>query len=71
MAKHLLKIFLVLCACAPMVLLVLDMGRRYPLDTPLAEIALIDAALLVVALVLPVFLLPRLGVDWRRDPDEY
>ena len=71
MANFLLKIFLLIGACAPMTLLVFDLAHRYPLDTPLTDIALVDGVLLIAALVLPVLLLPRLGVDWRREPDEY
>ena len=66
-----LHIFYVIAACAPLVLLVADMVQRYPLDEALMNIGLVDAALLIAATILPVFILPRLGVDWRSEPEEY
>ncbi len=71
MAKILRQLVWVTCACAPAVFLVFDMAQRYSLGASLAGVSLVDAALLIGALGLPVFLLPRLGVDWRRDPDEF
>jgi hypothetical protein len=35
------------------------------------DIGLVDAALLIMATSLPVFALPRLGVAWRGEPEEY
>ena len=66
-----LHIFLVIAACAPLVLLVANMVQRYPLDGALMDIGLVDAALLISATSLPVFILPRLGVDWRAEPEEF
>jgi hypothetical protein len=69
--RILLHVFLVIAACAPLVALVADMVQRYPLDRALMDITLIDAVLLIAATSLPVFVLSRLGVDWRSDPEEY
>jgi len=66
-----LHIFLVIMACAPLVLLVANMVQRYSLHSTLIDISLVDAALLIAALSLPLCLLPRLGVDWRSEPEEY
>jgi hypothetical protein len=66
-----LHIIFVIAACAPLALLVADMVRRYPLDGALMDISLFDAALLIAATSLPIFILPRLGVDWRKEPEEY
>jgi hypothetical protein len=66
-----LHIFLVIAACAPLVLQVADMAQRYPLDRALVDISLVDAALLIAAMSLPLYLLSRLGVDWRAGPEEY
>ena len=66
-----LHVFIVIAACAPLVLLVADMVQRYPLDRALIDIGLVDAALLIVATIFPVFVPSRLGVDWRAEPEEY
>lgn len=66
--KH---IFFVIASCAPLVLLVADMVQRYPLNGALTDVGILDAALLIAATSLPVFILPRLGVDWRTEPEEY
>jgi hypothetical protein len=66
-----LHVFFVIAACAPLVFLVADMVQRYPLDGVLMDIGLVDAALLIMATSLPVFALPRLGVAWRGEPEEY
>ncbi len=58
-------------ACAPLVLLVASMVQKYSLHSTLIDISLVDVALLIVALSLPLCLLPRLGVDWRSEPEEY
>ncbi len=58
-------------ACVPLVLLVTNMVQKYPLDSTLIDISLVDVALLIAALSLPLYLLPRLGVDWRSEPEEY
>ncbi len=60
-----------IAACAPLLLLVADMVQRYPLDGALMDIGLVDAALLIAATSVPVFVLSRLGVDWRAEPEEY
>ena len=70
MARLFLQVFLVICTCLPLILLVLDMAQRYPPQLSLVDIGLIDGVLLIVALALPLGLLSRLGVDWRRDPGE-
>ena len=62
---------MVIVACAPLVLLVADMLQRYPLDGALKDISLVDALLLIAALSLPLFVLTRLGVDWRAEPEDY
>ena len=61
----------VIATCAPLALLVADMVQRYPLDRALIDIGIVDAALLIAATSLPVFILPRLGVDWRSEPEEH
>jgi len=66
-----LHIFLVIAVCAPLALQVADMAQRYPLDRSLIDISLVDAVLLIAALSLPLYLLSRLGVDWRAGPEEY
>jgi hypothetical protein len=66
-----LHILFVIAGCAPLILLVVDMVQRYPLDEALMDIGLVDAALLIAATSLPVFTLSRLGVDWRAEPAEY
>ncbi|MDH3219839.1 MAG: hypothetical protein OEO19_09925 [Gammaproteobacteria bacterium] len=71
MPRILLNVFFVIAACAPLALLVADMVQRYPLDGALKSIGLVDALLLIAALALPLFLLTRLGVDWRTGPEEY
>jgi hypothetical protein len=71
MNRFFLHIFYVIAACAPLVLLVVDMVQRYPLDQALIDIGLVDAALLIAATSLPVFTLSQLGVDWRAEPAEY
>ncbi len=71
MNKLVLQIFLVIIACLPLIVLVLDMAQRYAPDSPLRDIGLTDALLLLVALALPVVVLSRLGVDWRTGPEEY
>ncbi len=58
-------------ACVPLVLLVTNMVQKYPLDSTLIDISLIDAILLIATLSLPLYLLPRLGVDWRAEPEEH
>ena len=70
MNRLFLHVFFVIAACAPLVLLVVDMAQRYPLDEALMNIGLVDAALLIAATSLPVFALPRLGVDWRAEAEE-
>jgi len=70
-ARLFLHIFLVIATCAPLVLLVADMAQRYPLDRALMDISIVDAALLIAALSLPICALSRLGVDWRAGPEEY
>ena len=70
MSRLFLHIFLVIAACVPLLLLVADMARRYPLDGALMDISLLDAALLIAALSLPLCLLTRLGVDWRAEAEE-
>jgi hypothetical protein len=67
--RILLQVFFVMVACAPLFVLVADMVQRYPLDGALMDITLLDAVLLIAATSLPVFVLPRLGVDWRADPE--
>ena len=62
---------MVIAACAPLALLVADMMQRYPLYGALKDISLVDALLLLAALVLPLCVLTRLGVDWRAEPEEY
>jgi len=52
-------------------LLAADMLQRYPLDGALKDISLLDAVLLIAALILPLCVLSRLGVDWRAGPEEY
>jgi hypothetical protein len=69
--KLFLPVFYVIAACAPLVLLAADIAQRYPLGGALLDIGLVDAALLIAAMSLPVFVLPRLGVDWRAEPEEY
>ncbi len=64
-------IILVIATCVPLVLLVADMAQRYPLNGVLMDISLVDAALLIAALSLPLCALSRLGVDWRAEPEEY
>ncbi|MCP4286445.1 MAG: hypothetical protein GY792_18685 [Gammaproteobacteria bacterium] len=71
MNRLFLHIFFVIAACAPLVLLVANMVQRYPLDEALMDIGLVDAALLIAATSLPVFILSPLGVDWRTLPEEY
>ena len=71
MNRLFLHIFLVIAACAPLALQVADMAQRYPLDRALIDISLVDAVLLIAALSLPLYLLSRLGVDWRAGPEEY
>ena len=71
MNRLFLHVCIVIAACAPLVLLVADMVQRYPLDRALIDIGLVDAALLIVATILPVIVPPRLGVDWRAEPEEY
>ena len=71
MNRLFLHVFFVLAACAPLILLVADMVQRYPLDEALIDISLVDAALLIAATSLPVFVPSRLGVDWRAEPEEY
>ncbi len=71
MTKLVLHIFLVIIACLPLIVLVLDMVQRYAPGSPLRDIGLTDAVLLLVALALPVVVLSRLGVDWRTGPEEY
>jgi hypothetical protein len=66
-----LHIFIIIAACTPLLLLVADIARRYPLDGALMEISLADAILLLSALALPIMVLSRLGVDWRSGPEEY
>ena len=70
-ARLLINIFLVIAACAPLLLLVADMAQRYPLERALVDIGLVDAVLLIAALALPLFVLSRLGVHWRTGPEEY
>jgi hypothetical protein len=69
--RLLLHVFFVIAACAPLVLLVINMTQTYPLDGALKDITLVDAVLLIAALSLPLFLLSRLGVAWRSGPEEY
>ena len=71
MTRLFLHIFLVIAACAPLMLLVADMAQRYPLHRALMEISLVDAILLIATLGLPLFALSRLGVAWRAGPEEY
>ena len=71
MNKILLHVFLIIAACAPLVVLVANMAQRYPLDMALIDITLVDAILLIAAMSLPVFVLSRLGVHWRSDPEEH
>ena len=71
MPRIVLNIFLVIAACAPLVLLVADMAQRYPLESALIDISFVDALLLIAALALPLFVLSHLGVHWRAGPDEY
>lgn len=70
-SRVLLHAFLIVAACAPLVALVANMAQRYPLDMALLDITLVDAILLIAATSLPVFVLSRLGVDWRADPEEH
>ena len=60
-----------IAACVPLVLLVADMAQRYPLDRALMDISLVDMALLVAALSLPLCVLSRFGVNWRAKAEEY
>jgi len=69
--RILLHVFLIVAACAPLVVLVADMMQRYPLNRTLMNINAVDAILLIAATSLPVFVLSRLGVDWRAGPEEY
>jgi len=69
--RILLHVFFVIAACAPLIVLVADMVQRYPLDAALMDIAPVDAVLLITATSLPVFVLSRLGVDWRAEPEAY
>ena len=71
MNRLFLHVFIVIAACAPLVLLVADLVQRYPLDRALLDIGLVDAAWLIAAMSLPVFVPFRLGVDWRAEPEEY
>ncbi len=71
MTRLFLHIILVIMACVPLVLLVTNMVQKYPLDSTLIDISLIDAILLIATLSLPLYLLPRLGVDWRAEPEEH
>ena len=71
MHRLLLHVLLVIAACAPLVLLVINMTQTYPLDGALKDITLVDAVLLIAALGLPLFVLSRLGVSWRSGPEEY
>ena len=71
MPRLLLHVFLVIAACAPLMLLVFKMTQTYPLDGALKDITLVDAVLLIAALGLPLFVLSRLGVDWRSEPEEH
>ena len=66
-----LQVVFAIVACTPLVLLVFDMLQRYPLETDVTAIGLLDAILLLVAIGLPVFALPRLGVDWRTEAEDY
>jgi len=69
--RILLHVFFVIAACAPLLVLVADMVQRYPLDGALIDITPVDAVLLIAATSLPVFVLSRLGVDWRAGAEEY
>lgn len=71
MPRLLLHVSLVIAACAPLVLLVADMSRRYPPGRALVDIGLVDAVLLIAALALPLVVLTRIGVNWRSGPEEY
>ena len=64
-----LHVLLIIATCSPLILLVFSMLQRYPLDKDLTSIGIVDALLLVLAVGLPVFALPRLGVDWRSEPE--
>lgn len=68
--RTLLHVLLVIASYTPLVALVADMVQRYPLDMALIDITLVDAVLLIAAISLPVFVLSRLGVDWRAHPEE-
>ncbi len=69
--KFALHIFLVIVACIPFVLHAYYLTQNYPSDNVLMDVSLIDCFLLLVSLGLPVLLLPRLGVNWRKPPEEY
>ncbi len=69
--KLFLHIILVIAACTPLTLLVADMVQRYPQGSALIDISLVDAALIIAALSLPLCVLSQLGVNWRAKPEEY
>ena len=71
MSRLFIHVALVFAACAPLLLLVVDLAQKYPPDTALLEIGLFDAILLLVSLGLPLLVLSRLGVIWRAGPDEF
>jgi len=68
--KLALHIFLVIISCIPFILHAYYLTQNYPSDNVLMDFSLIDYLFLLVSLGLPVFLLPRLGVDWRKPPEE-
>lgn len=65
------QVLLVIATCAPFALKVADLAHRYPLDSALMDISLTDATLLIAALILPICVLSRVGVDWRKAPEEF
>ena len=71
MPRLFLNILLVIAACAPLVLLAIGLTQKYPPDGALLDIGPWEAVLLIAALALPLFVLTRLGVNWRSGPEEY
>ena len=71
MYQILRQVVLVIAVCIPLILLVYTLLQRYSPSTNVLDIGILEAILLVAAIGLPVFVLPRLGVDWRPEPEDY